>query len=300
MAALPTSTASPERADSHGTRCGRSFCPVSRQLTLQRRTQRERSAPPRVPRATRVVPNPLVLVRSAPPLVDAVCTRRMFDGTPGACRDRLVTSLSSAGAARSAHCAGGNAVKASWLHPRLALALLATFLFVLAASSTASASGTGPNFASWSAGTTAPRTSDIITFGGAGADPDGGNIASYQWDFNGDGIYDTAALPNADVTHQFTSPGTYNVILKVTDDDDGLSYASHVQQITVKGNWAPEFATVAAEGTSQYPRTGQEVTFDFYAYDPDGGPGNVANANLDWKIDWNGDGSVDQTVPATD
>jgi PKD repeat protein len=56
------------------------------------------------------------------------------------------------------------------------------------------------------------------TFNGSGShDPDG-SIAKYEWDFDGNGTYETNAGSSATTTHAFSTTGTVNVGLKVTDN----------------------------------------------------------------------------------
>lgn len=52
-----------------------------------------------------------------------------------------------------------------------------------------------------------------VSFTGSGLDYDG-NIVSYHWDFD-DGETSTEQNP----THTFQTYGTYNVLLKITDDE---------------------------------------------------------------------------------
>jgi PKD repeat protein len=61
---------------------------------------------------------------------------------------------------------------------------------------------------------------DVVSFTGTGYDNDG-SIANWFWDF-GDG--NNSYLQNT--THIFSRPGTYNVSLMVTDDDDATATAT--------------------------------------------------------------------------
>ena len=66
--------------------------------------------------------------------------------------------------------------------------------------------------------------------GSASSDPNAGDTLSYSWDLNGDGTFgdSTAAKPS----YTYTSNGTYNVLLKVTDNH-GASTTSSPITITV-------------------------------------------------------------------
>jgi len=60
---------------------------------------------------------------------------------------------------------------------------------------------------------------------GTGTDPDG-KILLYEWDFDGDGIYDWSSVSGPDTTHTYTKEGQYNAILKVTDNDGNTGTAT--------------------------------------------------------------------------
>ena len=70
---------------------------------------------------------------------------------------------------------------------------------------------------------TAPLTSDFekdegITFNGTGYDSDG-TISLFEWDFDGDGIYDFNSSISAETTYSYPAHGTYNATLRVTDNN---------------------------------------------------------------------------------
>ena len=64
------------------------------------------------------------------------------------------------------------------------------------------------------------RPGALVTFDPAGsADPDIlGSIATYGWDFDGDGTIDQTTASGAPVTHSYSAFGTYLARLTVTDD----------------------------------------------------------------------------------
>lgn len=57
-----------------------------------------------------------------------------------------------------------------------------------------------------------------ITFTGIGRDPDG-EIVRYQWDFDGDGIYDYDSSTSGVTTYMYPKIGVYTPIFLVTDND---------------------------------------------------------------------------------
>jgi PKD repeat protein len=80
-----------------------------------------------------------------------------------------------------------------------------------------------------------------VNFDGSGSsDPDAGDTISYSWDLNGDGTFgdSTAQKPS----NTYTTAGTYNVVLKVTDNH-GLSTNSAPVVITVGGGSGSTFGT---------------------------------------------------------
>lgn len=54
-------------------------------------------------------------------------------------------------------------------------------------------------------------------FNGSGTDPDG-KVVLYEWDVDGDGVYDTSCNMCSKDKHSFDKPGQYLATLKVTDD----------------------------------------------------------------------------------
>lgn len=60
----------------------------------------------------------------------------------------------------------------------------------------------------------APAT---VNFSGNGSDP-GGSIVKYEWDFNGDGVYDYSSATTAATSFRYELPGTFTAALQVTDN----------------------------------------------------------------------------------
>jgi len=69
--------------------------------------------------------------------------------------------------------------------------------------------------------------SEWITFD-ARESTDDGEIVGYEWNF-GDGTYGVGPV----VEHRYLYPGTYNVVLTVTDNEGGAT--SHIQKINIVG-----------------------------------------------------------------
>ncbi len=67
-----------------------------------------------------------------------------------------------------------------------------------------------------------PTSGTLVTF--SGSVTDNGTIIKYEWDFEGDGAYDYSSSTTGNTTYTYSSPGTYNPVFRVTDDDGMLGY----------------------------------------------------------------------------
>jgi len=78
-----------------------------------------------------------------------------------------------------------------------------------------------------------------VNFDGSGSsDPDLGNTISYSWDLNGDGTFGDSTVAKPSFT--YSTPGTYNAVLKVTDNQAGVGY-DHGFLTTHTRNHLPQF-----------------------------------------------------------
>ncbi|NWH05408.1 PKD domain-containing protein [Desulfobacter latus] len=114
-----------------------------------------------------------------------------------------------------------------------------------------------------------------VDFTGIGTDDDG-QIQLYEWDIDGDGVYDASATDTGDISHTYTTPGQYNAIFRVTDSD-GLT-DTETKLITVQSAGAPN---AVANATPQNGTT--PLTVEFTATgsnDPDG-----SIVQYDWFFD---------------
>jgi outer membrane protein assembly factor BamB len=125
---------------------------------------------------------------------------------------------------------------------------------------------------------TQPSHGQTVTLNASGSyDPNGYTITSYEWDWDGDGLYDeTSVTPLA--THQWSDPGSYPVTLRVTNDINQT--ATKTKTIGV-GNQPPNPPSITgpAEGKIKVA-----LDYSFTATDPEGD-------TLSYFIDW-GDNST--------
>ena len=107
-------------------------------------------------------------------------------------------------------------------------------------------------------------------------------IIRYEWDFDGDGIYDRSETVGRDQSFTYNTPGNYNATLRVTDNQD--KQATGVVVIGVN-NEPPLVSVGLNPSNGQVPLT---VNFSATATDSDG------IAQFEW--DYNGDGTFDETT----
>ncbi|GAA0203848.1 PKD domain-containing protein [Halobaculum roseum] len=133
-----------------------------------------------------------------------------------------------------------------------------------------------------------PTVGDTLTFDASGASDGDGSIRRYEWDLDGDG--DTDATGRT-VERTVERAGTYEVVLRVTDDDGATDRASRSITVGEAENRPP---TAEFEVSPSPPVAGSAATFDASdAADPDG-----SIARYEW--DFGGDGSVDAEGPSVE
>ena len=70
-----------------------------------------------------------------------------------------------------------------------------------------------------------------FTILGTGSDPDG-TIKSYEWDTDGDGVYDTYSETGGRLVWKYDAAGDHTLHLRVTDGRGGTATASAVDTVT--------------------------------------------------------------------
>ena len=128
---------------------------------------------------------------------------------------------------------------------------------------------------------------DGITFDGTGSyDPDGGKILKYEWDFGNDGNVDETGPV---VDRSYDTPGQYEVMLRVIDDDLQYGILSDPFIVTVV-NESP--VAIAFPDNTFMIVGGTPVTFDgSYSFDPDCNGQSIVS----WEWDWENDGEFNES-----
>ena len=127
-------------------------------------------------------------------------------------------------------------------------------------------SGNNPPVASLEASAINGKAPMTVTFdAGGSSDPDPGDVLTYSWDLNGDGVYGDATGVSAATT--FNAPGNHIVAVTVTDDKGASSTAR--TSIAV-GPGAPA-VTINLPVTPSSWAAGDPINFSGSAIDPTDG-----------------------------
>ena len=138
-----------------------------------------------------------------------------------------------------------------------------------------SGAGTPPNAVATATSPTSGPVPLTVSFDGSGST--GNGPLTYSWDLNGDGVFGDSTLQKPSYT--YTTGGTYNVRLKVTDSG-GLSSTS--QPIVVKPNNTPPTASIDQPPTTTMWAVGDVISFSGSATDAQ--DGTVAPSGFAWTL----------------
>ena len=126
------------------------------------------------------------------------------------------------------------------------------------------------------------KEQSFATLDGSGSnDPDGGAIASYEWETDGDDDFNDYTGPNPSV--YFATPGSHTIKLRVTDGDGAQRTATTTLSVIATTPPSPTF--VAAPNPVV---AGQPVTFDAGGSTDDG-----TIVRYEWDLDGNGSYETD-------
>jgi len=135
--------------------------------------------------------------------------------------------------------------------------------------------------------TSGPRPLNV-SLTGSGSDVDG-SIVLYEWDYDGDGVYDWFSTTTPNTLFTYKTAGTYNPTLRVTDNDGLTATAS--KTITVTDSILPPVVTASSDVTEG--NVPLMVNFSGTAVDPDDGQ------IILYEWDFQGDGVYDWSSPTT-
>jgi YD repeat-containing protein len=135
-----------------------------------------------------------------------------------------------------------------------------------------------------------PKPGQTVTFDGStSSDPDG-SIVKYEWDLDGNGTYETNTGTTPTTTRTFAADGSYDVGLRVTDNQTGIDTETHT--VIVVANQAPNASFTASPNPAIL---GQTTQFNASASaDPDG-----SIVKYEWDLDGNGTYETDTGTTKT-
>ena len=128
-----------------------------------------------------------------------------------------------------------------------------------------------------------PRAQERVTLDGSASSDEDGEVAAYEWDLDGNGVYERSTGSTPTVPHVFAAAGTHAVGLRVRDNRG----AAGVAELRVTVDPAPADAPVARASYSPRPVYANVTTTLDGSASTDDGP----IAAYAWDLD--GDGTYD-------
>jgi glucose/arabinose dehydrogenase len=126
--------------------------------------------------------------------------------------------------------------------------------------------------------TSGPAPLTVQFTGSGSSDPDGDPI-TYSWDLNGDGTYGDSTAANPSFT--YTTAGTFQVTLRVTDARGASSTSAPVTITVGAGNTAPT-PVIDTPASGLTWAVGDTITFSGHATDAQ--DGTLLASALSWRI----------------
>ena len=118
---------------------------------------------------------------------------------------------------------------------------------------------------------------------------DSNGIATYEWDFQGDGSFDASSATNT-AAYTYADAGTFQPRLRVTDT---LGASTTIAVPSIEVRVVPGAPTVTGAVSPAVGNAPLNASFSATASDPDG------QAVVEWGWDFNGDGTEEYTSPTS-
>jgi PKD repeat protein len=120
-------------------------------------------------------------------------------------------------------------------------------------------SGPQPPVASFSISPNPAQANKTVTFDGTTSTDLDGPIAKYEWDLDGDGIYEVDSGANPVTTKSYATTGVYTVRLRVTDGQGVRSTTSRALSIDNSGSGSYPSRVLGTTGLLSYWRMGDST-----------------------------------------
>ena len=116
-------------------------------------------------------------------------------------------------------------------------------------------------------------------FNATASDPDG-TIVLYEWDFDGDGVYDYNSTTASTASHTYATAGTYHVVVRVTDNDGATATDGLYVTVNAPSTPAPHLQIESLSLSKLNPSDGDRVTISVTLKNT----GNAPAENITVKI----------------
>ena len=112
------------------------------------------------------------------------------------------------------------------------------------------------------------RVNTTVSFAPTATDEDG-TIIKWEWDFDGNGLWDYSSSKTGATTYTYLEPGTYNASVRVTDND-GQTAKDSIKVTVLPPNRAPVITNPNPLSSSVTFQAGSWMVFSAKITDPDG------------------------------
>jgi PKD repeat protein len=133
-----------------------------------------------------------------------------------------------------------------------------------------------PPTASFTVSPSPAATRQVVTFNASGSTDNGGSIARYEWDLDGNGSYEVNGGTSATTTKTFTTVGPVTIGLRVTDN--GNATATTTRALTVNSAYAQ--SVLGTTGVRGYWRLGETTGTTAADASTSNNPGTISNGPL--------------------
>jgi hypothetical protein len=121
------------------------------------------------------------------------------------------------------------------------------------------------------------QVGEAVTFDGSESrgDGQGASVTGYEWDLDGDGVFERATGTTATTVHGYANPQTVTARLRITDEDSDIAETS----VSLRINAPPKAGFIYQPSR---PKVGRRVVLSSTSSDPDGA---IPGTGYTWDLD---------------